>query len=115
MNTSKFEYALTDGDVIQEKRFLTAQEAAQLNEAADMATAGTWWWALATPAKIVLRIPMSKKAAYVKAAKPGKLSEWCIRVLDEAAAKDESRKKLTHIDCDCPQCKQIDQYLLKRD
>jgi hypothetical protein len=35
--------------------------------------------------EIVLRVPMSKKNSYVKAAQPGKLAEWCVKVLDEAA------------------------------
>jgi hypothetical protein len=36
-------------------------------------------------AEIVLRVPMSKKSAYVRAAKPGKLADWCVKALDEAA------------------------------
>ena len=34
--------------------------------------------------QIVLRLPMAKKTSYVRAAKPGRLAEWCIKVLDEA-------------------------------
>ena len=34
---------------------------------------------------IQLRTTAKRKAAYTKAAKPGKLSEWCFRHLDKAA------------------------------
>ncbi len=34
---------------------------------------------------IHLRVPMERKSAYVRAAKPGKLNDWLIRVLDLAA------------------------------
>ena len=41
-----------------------------------------------TKGTIVLRLPMAKKSAYVRAAKPGKLAEWCIKNLDAAAQQD---------------------------
>lgn len=37
--------------------------------------------------QIVLRVPMARKVAYVRAAKPGKLAEWCINALDAAEAR----------------------------
>lgn len=34
---------------------------------------------------IHLRVPMERKSAYVRAAKPGKLVDWIIRALDDRA------------------------------
>jgi len=45
--------------------------------------------------QVVLRVPMRKKSSYVRAAKAsekrgesGKLTDWCVRVLDAAAEKE---------------------------
>lgn len=36
---------------------------------------------------IEIRLPLAKKSAYVAAAKPGKLADWCVKQLDKAAGK----------------------------
>lgn len=43
------------------------------------------------PAQIVLRVPQSKRAAYMAAAKPGKLAEWMVKTCDAAVALEMMR------------------------
>lgn len=43
------------------------------------------------PATIVLRVPQSKRAAYMAAAKPGKLAEWMVKTCDAAIALETIR------------------------
>ena len=45
-----------------------------------------------TPADtIVIRAPAGTKARWVKAAHPGKLSEWVVRMVDDTPAPDPDR------------------------
>ena len=47
------------------------------------------------PAIIELRTNLGRKAAYVRAARPGKLMAWIIKVLDLASGyKDNDKTKL---------------------
>lgn len=46
MITPLYEYGLTDGEQVTDRRVMNSDEARRLNQEADEATDGTWWWAL---------------------------------------------------------------------
>ncbi len=45
-----------------------------------------------TTGQIHLRVTMARKSAYVKAAKPGKLTAWIFSLLDKAAGYSPTEK-----------------------
>ncbi len=44
MDNARAWWMLTDGEEVIDKRFITDEEAEQLNREADIATDGNWWW-----------------------------------------------------------------------